>query len=289
MGRVWFYMYYPLMEVKKKMLSTKYLAAVIVLTFINVLQVVTLRRFSSMVGYSATPWIFPFMISAGFYSLLYFALYIYFYSDAPFVQAHTMYQMIRCGRIKWGILQIENIIFSSFVFNGVGFLISAAVMFPYISLESGWGKVIYTLARTDAGRNYNISIFIPYDILRKYTPLQFLCLTLLILWLAGSFMGLMMFAVSLWLGQTAALVFSSVLVVLPIIMDDFVSAWRPYMMHLSPLSWTRMTEIGQYRYGIPLQPTITYILGTYIILCILCSAAALVKLKNVDLKWSNEE
>ena len=52
MGRVWFYMYYPLMEVKKKMLSTKYLAAVIVLTFINVLQVVTLRRFSSMVGYS---------------------------------------------------------------------------------------------------------------------------------------------------------------------------------------------------------------------------------------------
>ena len=75
MGRVWFYMYYPLMEVKKKMLSTKYLAEVIVLTFINVLQVVTLRRFSSMVGYSATPWIFPFMISAGFYSLLYFALY----------------------------------------------------------------------------------------------------------------------------------------------------------------------------------------------------------------------
>ena len=50
MGRVWFYMYYPLMEVKKKMLSTKYLAAVIVLTFINVLQVVTLRRFSYMVG-----------------------------------------------------------------------------------------------------------------------------------------------------------------------------------------------------------------------------------------------
>lgn len=289
MGKLWFYIYYPLMEVKKKMFSIKYLAAVIVLTFINVLQVVTLRKFASMVDYSVTPWIFPFMISAAFYSLLYFALYIYFYSDAPFVQANTMYQMIRCGRIKWGIMQIENIVLSSFVFNGVGFLISAAVMFPYISPETGWGKVIYTLARTDAGRNYNISMNIPYDILRKYTPLQFLGRTLLILWLAGSFIGLLMFSVSLWFGRTAALICSSILVVLPIIMDDFVSAWRPYIMRFSPLSWTRMTEIGRYQYGIPMQPTINYILGAYMVLCVLCSAAALVRLKNVDLKWSNEE
>lgn len=274
---------------EKKMFSIKYLAAVVVLIFINVLYVVTLRRFSVMTGYSIAPWIFPFMISVSFYSLLYFALYIYFYSDAPFIQTNTMYQMIRCGRIKWGILQIEKIVLSSFVFNGIGFLLSVVVMFPYISLEPGWGKVIYTLARTDAGKNYNISMFIPYDILRKYTPLQFLLLTLLILWFAGSFIGLMMFAVSLWFGRTVALVCSSTLVVLPIIMDDFVSAWRSYIMHLSPLSWTRMTEIGRYRYGIPLQPTIAYIFGTYIILCVICGVVALVKLKNVDLKWSNEE
>ena len=289
MNRAWFYIYYPFMEVKRKFLSMKYLTALILIVFINILYTVSLRRFSSFTGYGVTPWLFPFLISVGFYSLIYFALFVYFYSDAPFIQTNTMYQMIRCGRVKWGVLQIEKIILSSFVFNLISFLISAAVLLPYVSLESGWGKVIYTLARTDAGRNYSISMSFPYDFIRSHTPVQLLMMTMVILWLAGSFIGLMMFAVNLWAGHIVSVICSSIAVVSPLIMDNFVSVWRPLAMHFSPLSWTRITEIGQYKFGIPRLPSLMYIITMYVILCVIFGMAAIIKLKNVDLKWSSEE
>ena len=137
------------------------------------------------------------------------ALYIYLFSDAPFVQHNTVYQIIRCGRVKWGIIQLENIFLSSCCFNIISFILSVVILTPHVSFEDGWGKVIYTLSRTDAGTSYNISINFPYDVVGKYTPLQVLKLTMLILWLAGSCIGLLMFALSLWWGRVAALIGAS--------------------------------------------------------------------------------
>ena len=155
--------------------------------------------------------------------------------------------------------------------------------------EDGWGKVIYTLSRTDAGTSYNISINFPYDVVGKYTPLQVLKLTMLILWLAGSCIGLLMFALSLWWGRVVALIGASIWVILPIILDNYTGVWRPLATHFSPISWTRISEIGQFRYGIPRLPSLKFILSAYIILCVIFSLAALFKLRTVDLKWSNEE
>lgn len=99
-----------------------------------------------------------------------------------------MYQMIRCGRIKWGVIQIEKIVINSFIYNVQSFLVSIVVMLPYICLDSEWGNVIYTLSRTDAGREYGISMGFSYDVIgqNSFTSNG---ITMLILWLAGSYIG----------------------------------------------------------------------------------------------------
>lgn len=289
MSDIWLFLYYPFMEAKRKLFTARYLAVVILIGFICILNTVTLRRFSYLTGYSITPCFFPFLVSSNFYNLIYFALYIYFFSDAPFVQENTMYQMIRCGRIKWGVIQIEKIVINSFIYNVQSFLVSIVVMLPYICLDSEWGNVIYTLSRTDAGREYGISMGFSYDVIGQKSPLQVMALTMLILWLAGSYIGLSMFALSLWFGRTTALFVSSIWVILPITLDNYTGVWRPLATHFSPVSWTRISEIGQFRYGIPRLPSLKFILSAYIILCVIFSIAALFKLRTVDLRWSNEE
>ena len=289
MDKAWLYIYYPLMEIKRKIFSIKYLSAMMLIVFIGILYTVTIRKFSYLTGYNITPCFFPFLISINFYNLIYFALYIYLFSDAPFVQHNTVYQIIRCGRVKWGIIQLEKIFLSSCFFNIISFILSAVILIPHVSFEDGWGKVIYTLSRTDAGTSYNISINFPYDVVGKYTPLQVLKLTMLILWLAGSCIGLLMFALSLWWGRVVALIGASIWVILTIILDNYTGVWRPLATHFSPISWTRISEIGQFRYGIPRLPSLKFILSAYIILCVIFSLAALFKLRTVDLKWSNEE
>lgn len=227
MDKAWLYIYYPLMEIKRKIFSIKYLSAMMLIVFIGILYTVTIRKFSYLTGYSITALFFSLLISINFYNLIYFALYIYLFSDAPFVQHNTVYQIIRCGRVKWGIIQLEKIFLSSCCFNIISFILSVVILTPHVSFEDGWGKVIYTLSRTDAGTSYNISINFPYDVVGKYTPLQVLKLTMLILWLAGSCIGLLMFALSLWWGRVAALIGASIWVILPIILDNYTGVWRP--------------------------------------------------------------
>ena len=289
MTNIWLFLYYPLLEAKRKLFSMKYLTVIIITGFMCVLYTISLRKFSYLIGYSITPWFYPFLISINFYNLIYFALFIYFFSDAPFFQRNTIYQMIRCGRIKWGLIQIRKILMSSFIYIISGILVSVMVMFPYVRLDSGWGNVIYTLSRTDAWKNYEVSLSFNYDIIVQKSPLQMMILTTIILWLAGTCIGLLMFALSLWIGRMFALFVSTIWVILPIILDNYAGVWRPLAIHFSPISWTRITEIGQFKYGIPRLPSLIFILSAYIMMCVIFSIAALIKLRTIDLKWSSEE
>ena len=289
MGDKWLYLYYPWMQVKRKIFSIKYLTIILLIGFISVLYTANLRKMCYLTGSAVAPWLLPFFLSLNFYSMIYCALYMYFYSDAPFIQRNSMYHVIRCGRVKWGIVQIESIAIGSLIFNVVSFIVSIAVLVPYVDFETGWGKILYTLSRTDAWRSYEIAFNVPYDVIGKYTPLQVMTLTLLLLWLAGNCIGLMMFAVSLWLGRNAAVICGSAWCVLPMILEDYISVWAPFMTHFSPLSWIQVLDIGRFEYNLPVLPELRYILIADVVLCVLFSAATLIKLRTIDLKWSSEE
>lgn len=289
MTNLWFYIYYPFIEVKKQFFSVKYGTIVIILFFLNTLKLGPIRKMAYAIGYSVNPWVFPFVISGCFYNLVYFALFMYFYSDAPFLKPNTMYQMIRCGRMKWGVLQIIKIIFESFIFNMAAVVISIFSLFPRISFEAGWGSIVYTLSRTNARELYKISLEFPYEIIRTYEPIMLILLMLLILWLAGCFVGLLMFSASLWFGRIWAVIVTSTFVVMPMIFDDFLGVLRPFAMHFVPILWTRVTEIGRFKFGVPKQPLLPYILTAYTILCIFLGCAAIFKIRKIDLKWGNEE
>ena len=289
MGDKWLYLYYPWMQVKRKIFSIKYLTIILLIGFISVLYTANLRKMCYLTGSAVAPWLLPFFLSLNFYSMIYCALYMYFYSDAPFIQRNSMYHVIRCGRIKWGIIQIESIAIGSLIFNVVSFIVSITVLVPYVDFETGWGKILYTLSRTDAWRSYEIAFNVPYDVIGKYTPLQVMTLTLLLLWLAGNCIGLMMFAVSLWLGRNAAVICGSAWCVLPMILEDYISVWAPFMTHFSPLSWIHVLDIGRFEYRLPMLPDLSYILIANVILCVLFSAAALMKCENYFLNSKKKE
>lgn len=58
MSDIWLFLYYPFMEAKRKLFTARYLAVVILIGFICILNTVTLRRFSYLTGYSITALVF---------------------------------------------------------------------------------------------------------------------------------------------------------------------------------------------------------------------------------------
>ena len=77
MGDKWLYLYYPWMQVKRKIFSIKYLTIILLIGFISVLYTANLRKMCYLTGSAVAPWLLPFFLSLNFYSMIYCALIAY--------------------------------------------------------------------------------------------------------------------------------------------------------------------------------------------------------------------
>ena len=81
MGDKWLYLYYPWMQVKRKIFSIKYLTIILLIGFISVLYTANLRKMCYLTGSAVAPWLLPFFLSLNFYSMIYCALYCLLYTS----------------------------------------------------------------------------------------------------------------------------------------------------------------------------------------------------------------
>lgn len=239
--------------------------------------------------------IFPFYMSSfAILSIFYFGI-IYIHSDVPFMQHMNMYQVIRIGRRRWAMGQIGGILMRSLF----AVLVSAiAAILPFagnIEFTAGWGRVIKTLAsqRADEGFGFGTDQILDfrfhYQILSEYSPIQLMIITVLICTLICTFLGVLMFLVSLYLGKIAAVAGTAMSAVALFIVENIYGEWRLIVAHFVPTYWAEValsaTPVsGRYR-----MPSLSYIFTFLIVAIVIMSVMIYWKVKHIEFNWENED
>ena len=173
--------------------SIRTFTLLLLLGFVYHIFLSPLNNFVKTVQHPICPLIFPFLLSDIYFLILFMAVVVYYFSDAPFMKNWTMYQVIRTGRVRWALGQIETILISSYTFIILAIGMTGILLFPNVTLSEGWGKVLYTLSMTGVSGDFNIPFSIPYEIISKYTVFEGLGITILVGGMVITFIGLLMF------------------------------------------------------------------------------------------------
>lgn len=126
-----------------------------------------LRELTYSIKYPVTWCVFPFMISNLSFLILFWFGIIYINSDIPYMQHSNMYQIIRTGRISWALGQLGGTFFRSFILVVFTAFCSIVSLLPQIEWSLQWGKLIHTIAMTNAAIQYNLKYVFYYQILGK--------------------------------------------------------------------------------------------------------------------------
>ena len=209
----------------------------VLLLFLNAIYCTPLRDFCSMSACRVTPWIFSFLLTDTNYLLLFMACIIYYFSDVPYMNQWNSYYLLRKGKSGWGREQICYILTSAFIITMISIPLSIASIIPNLYIEKGWGKVLYTLAKTNAGEKCDLFWKISSQYISKHTPFEAMMVSILFTLLGVTFIGCFMFCCALLfpkgmsiLAATGLSVYSSVVVGL----GDY--AQRELSL-TSPVSW----------------------------------------------------
>jgi hypothetical protein len=272
----------------QRFFNTKTVVLMAVLTFIFRLFLNGIIEFSIQMNYNIAPWMFSFLVSDSFLNVILMCGAIYFFSSVPFMQYYEMYGLIRMGRKRWGIHRIIMLYIHSLGFMLSVFFISIIALLPHIRMETIWGKLIHTFSLGDWEGKASSLLYIPYESLAKYNPIELTIITILIGSLVVFFLSLVMFAASLFLSRLFAVCVSMFLVIMPILVDNAQFLMKKKLSYISPIFWMRVTQIGEFELGASF-PDFPYIITSLLLSCTVLILLILWKIERIDFNWYREE
>ncbi|MCJ7840775.1 hypothetical protein MUB24_07620 [Lederbergia sp. NSJ-179] len=218
--------------------------------------------FSREIDMKVSPWIFPFLFSQKYTKLLFLFPLLLLFCDAPFIDENQPYVIARSGRVPWSIGQISYIVISSAFYFVFLFILTIGINLFHMHFTLEWGKVLGTLANTNAAQVVGLKMFISGSITHYFSPLQAIWFSFLLSWLAGVFLGLLIYVVNS-LSNTRIL---GVLAASFFLVLDATIIGRDYLYRFSPVSWSSIERIDIE--GTTQMPSITYVYIGFAVLII---------------------
>lgn len=201
-------------------------------------------RFSEHVEIRVTPWLFSHMIGGWYFHVTLMLCAIFLFADAPFLDESAPYVIVRSGRRAWVTGQVVYVLLASMVFVVFCYLSSVLPLLGHLKWDTGWGKVIGTLAQTEAAELYDLKFIFSTRILHMYQPIPATLYSMLLTWLICSIVGLLMFVLNLYTARSIGTILCCVITVFDYYIYNFLSgAARRY----SPITLSTLSNIdGDY-------------------------------------------
>lgn len=214
-------------------------------------------------NYPSSPWFILNVMTNNFVCAAVGLGAVYLFSGAPYLNRNGMYQMIRMGKMKWAAVQLGSIVLSSFSLTMAIFLMGVLRLFPRIDFTLSWGKVIKTLALTNAATEFDVIFELNYGFLQQMEAWQAGILAFFMDSFVFMLLGFLLFSLGLCWGRTAALAVVSFLAVLPFA-DSSVNLAGLRMFHmLSPVSWLQTGLFGTKRLTYEVMPSMKTVFGMW--------------------------
>lgn len=259
------------------------------LFFLTTIYMKPINDFSEMTGHMVSPWIFPFLVTDSSFLMLLIAICICFFSNIPFMNRWGSYYILRCGKERWIREQISYIAISSFLITLVSIILSWISLLPRLKMQSGWGEVIHTLAKTNAkdacGLFWNISA----QYMSKHTPLQSMLILIVILTLGITFVGVLMLWCSLFISRIVAVVLATSMAACFYVTSMMGSVMQKKLAMISPLSWMEISNFDVTKYGNKIAPSVTYSVIMYCLLIMTMTGLLFWRINHIEFIWNEEE
>lgn len=242
----------------------------------------SIRLFCRQYDVSCSIWMMPLAMAKMNHRLWIMLLPILLFCDAPFLDEQQPFLIIRIGRIRWAIGQILYILTASAVFYIVCMIVTVLLVSPYVEFTLGWGKVLKTLTQSYVAMSVDMDA-ISGSILRNYTAVQATLLCGGTMWIATSFLGLLMFFCNLWTRREVGIVLAGIFVGLSYFIDIMGIPYKYWnsVRYISPVSWVNLEDMG---YGTFKSPSWEYIFaaGSILLIFLIIGILLSVKRKSID-------
>lgn len=283
------HLYYIWKTAQMKLLNSKFGAFLFIMLLSCFGCTRPMSEFVADVKYPVSWCLFPFLLTNNAFLILFWFGIVYINTDIPFMQYSGMYQIIRTGRRRWALGHAAGILIRSFFAAALTALCCMIPLFPHIEWTNEWGKVLRTLAVTDAGENYSFSFSIYYDIFNKYSPLQLMGVTIIVLTLISALLGMVMFVIALYVNRTLAVAVSALFCLMFYMVLNVHIKFRYRLALFIPTIWAKIAESATPVLGHYWMPPLWYMLLFLGAGISICTVLVVRKAANTELNWVNED
>ena len=228
-----------------------------------------IKDFSKLVGIKVNGWVFPFLTEYSFVQVAVVLAVAFIFCDIPFDDEASEWMLLRAGRQNWIFGKVLYIILMSGIMTFLFFLVSIILLIPQLQLCTGWGKVLGTLAQTNAANVMGLNIVkLDYNLQISCEPLQACIYSMLMVWLVLSMAGMLILVCNLLfkkgIGQIVGIGFAFLAFLAP----NFSNMYKAY--YFSPSSWFNISlfTTGEYSKFPSLSYMISFILISDIVLLV---------------------
>ena len=272
----------------------KWIVDIKIYTLFTLLLVFSIWNFSGIydyariVGYGVSPWMFPHILTVPIAMPVYGSFAMLLFSNAPFIDRHTPFIMIRTGRNSWVWGQLLYILITSFLYTMINYLITVISFFPYIAFTNDWGKVIRTLAMNPSSaydKGIQLTVIVNSNIVTAFSAIEATLISLSMFFLVTLFMGIIIFSLNLIVGKMCGTIIAGILV--------FVSYFSIYVgrltigyhvFYFSPLSWSSLQYIDWYNSGD--SPSFLYAVALLLGISILLGIISVISFSRKDINMA---
>lgn len=237
------------------------------------------RAFSSAVGVSMAPWMFPFLTNDSGSQMFIILGALLLFCDAPFLNQNSSWQILRAGRKNWFWGNMLYIWLLSLIYAIVISLLPVLMMIPQIEWAAGWGKLLGTLAQTNA-----LGLSINYTIVAHFSPLEAMTLTILAVWLNAVLIGMLNFILNLLFRKGIGAAVSVMIGLSPLLIVRLLNFSMGY--YFAPPLWMDLSNYKWQGYGY--GPSFSYVYTVLLGSIALCMILSLIGIRKKDLNFTEE-
>lgn len=270
-------------NIKKAWRLPKTYIAILWVAFLFTTFTQLLKQFCITVNINSSPWIFPFLTNDFGNQMFIILGALLLFCDAPFLNQNSMWQILRAGRIRWFSGNLLYIWIMSLIYTLILGILPILLTLPYIEWTAGWGKVLGSLAQTNAASQIGINT-LDYSIMVHFTPAQAMVLTLLAVWLNVVLIGMLNYTFNLIVKNGIGAVASVILGLTPLLITRLVRFAVGY--YLAPPLWMDLSNYRWKSYGY--GPSFTYVYSVLLGAITVCMFLSYLSVKKRDLNFAEE-
>lgn len=205
-----------------------------------------LRRvavFSASVGIPASPCAFSHLTNDFVCQLVMMAGVIIIFCDAPFRDEGFIYLLPRAGRSSWALGQILCIVGMAFLYVLFLLLMSILPLAGHLELGNQWGKIWGTLAKTDAGAAFGITLSVSEYMVTCFPAVKALLVSIALEWACVVWLGLFIYFLNGLTDSPSGTVAGAFCILLDIcIAND----WTHWANRFSPITLAQLNSYSGY-------------------------------------------